>query len=188
MRTRGIQKVEVAKMAQRDSIGSGYCSDDEDETNPTTATGSDGASAETPLLGTPDQRSGKLTDLYRQKIQLLIYAYIFIIILGNSLLVPPMNAIMENIICRNAYPEVSHNLMDGDPRCKDPKVQGTLAMIMGWGATFECIPGILGAVPFGIMSDKLGRRPVLFLSTLGLTLYVIWTCIVCKSEWHIVLE
>ncbi|OIW31379.1 MFS general substrate transporter [Coniochaeta ligniaria NRRL 30616] len=81
---------------------------------------------------------------------------------------------MENIICRNYYPEVSDNVMAGDPRCKRDDVQGTLATIRGWAYTFDCIPGILGAVPYGIMSDKWGRKPVFVLAISGLVLSFAW--------------
>lgn len=88
---------------------------------------------------------------------------------------------MERSICKRKFPDVSASLFAGDPRCKDPKVQGSLAMILGWSASLESIPGLIGAIPFGMLSDRVGRRPVLFLSTLGLTLNTMWIVTICKS-------
>lgn len=136
------------------------------------------ATAETPLLGRDSPEEPR--DLYRQNVIILMFAFIFLIGLGAGLLFAPSSAIMENIICRSRYPDVTPNVMAGDPRCKEPAVQGTLATIRGWATTLDCIPGILGAVPYGIMSDKWGRKPVLVLSLLGLVLAVGWSFVVCK--------
>jgi MFS family permease len=89
-----------------------------------------------------------------------------------------MSAIMENIVCRRNYDDVSDNIFANDPRCKNPDVQGTLAMLRGWSYTFDCIPGMLGALPYGILSDKWGRKPVLVLSILGTVMSTIWIYVV----------
>lgn len=138
------------------------------------------ATAETPLLGRDSPEEPR--SLYRQNVIILIFAFLFIAELGGGLFVAPSSAVMENIICRNYYPEVSDNIMVSDPRCKRDDVQGTLATIRGWAYTFDCLPGILGAVPYGIMSDKWGRKPVFVLAIFGLVLSIGWVLIVCKSE------
>ncbi|KAL2133861.1 hypothetical protein VTI74DRAFT_1533 [Chaetomium olivicolor] len=65
-------------------------------------------------------------------------------------------------------------ILSDDPVCKGPDVQGYLAMLRGWQATFDCVPGIVGAVPYGVLSDRWGRRPVLALSLGGITLSLVW--------------
>lgn len=66
---------------------------------------------------------------------------VFIILLeaGASLIVIPVNEILETIICRNHHPtlEIGRN----SPICKDPDVQAELTMLRGWQNTLEFIPG-----------------------------------------------
>lgn len=45
----------------------------------------------------------------------------------------------------------------------------------------DCV-GILLSLPFGILSDHWGRKPVLYLSVLGLMLSETWIRLVCKRS------
>jgi hypothetical protein len=166
---------------------------------------------------------------------LLSLALVFLIELAIGMTTPPVNAIMESIICRQKHPELfppqDDNLDDvpaattipipptepnqptnpdtpttpwsaaaapaaetttkirhmagglilvDDPACKGADVQGYLAMLRGWTNTFEAFPGIIGAVPYGILSDRWGRRPVLALGMVGCVVSVAFTYGVCE--------
>jgi len=67
-----------------------------------------------------------------------------------------------------------------DPLCKGSDVQGYLATVVGWQSTFDSIPGIVGSVPYGVLSDRWGRRPVMGLSLVGIGLSFAWCYGVCK--------
>lgn len=69
-----------------------------------------------------------------------------------------------------------------DPVCKGADVQGYLVMLRGWQNMLDCVPGIIGTVPFGVLSDRWGRRPVMGLSLLGIVASVVWMYGVCKSS------
>ncbi|KAK4199848.1 major facilitator superfamily domain-containing protein [Triangularia verruculosa] len=134
-----------------------------------------------PPLTATISKNDELRNLIRPRVIILTFITLFLIELGIGITVAPINAIMESIICRQHYPKLPLSpikqfaggvaLID-DPICKSPDVQSELAMLRGWAQTFECIPGILGAVPYGILSDRWGRRPVLALSLFGCLLSV----------------
>ena len=136
----------------------------------------------------------------RPRVILLSLVLVFLLELSIGMSIPPMNAVMESIICRQAHPDVfvpppppppslgqaavagggGGLVLTDDPRCKGPDVQGYLAVLRGWQATFECVPGIVGAVPFGVLSDRWGRRPVLGLSLGGIVGSVVFMYGVCE--------
>lgn len=59
--------------------------------------------------------------------------------------------------------------------CKLPPIQSTVAKLRGILALLEAVPGLLLAVPFGILADKKGRRFVLNICMVGILLLEIWT-------------
>lgn len=111
----------------------------------------------------------------------IVSACIFLIILtelGAYLATIPLNQVLEEIICRNFHPDL---LLDpNDPRCKDRAVQTELSLLRGWQMTFDFVPGLLTAVPYGFVADKYGRELVLTLSMLGITLSSGFYILVCQ--------
>jgi MFS family permease len=86
---------------------------------------------------------------------------------GNYLGYAPHIEILESIICRQA--RGSNSFVRND-NCKSPEVQGELALINGWKDTFDQVPGILLALPYGFAADRVGRKPIMALSLTGLIL------------------
>ncbi|KAK3336087.1 major facilitator superfamily domain-containing protein [Cercophora scortea] len=128
---------------------------------------------------------GKDSDARRvlmRRVVVMAGVLMFIISLAGGLSVPPMTAAMEGILCRQMHPEVAHGIppirgvldVFKDRVCKENDVQRYLALLRGWGATFDCVPGLLTAIPWGIVSDRWGRQPVLVLGVLGLNLSIVW--------------
>ncbi|KAK4227516.1 major facilitator superfamily domain-containing protein [Podospora fimiseda] len=125
---------------------------------------------------------------FRAPVTILAFAILFLLELGAGTPTAPTSAIMESIICRQLHPdELSLPIGGGgihyagdvvlvdNPICKSADVQGRLAMIRAWGYTFDALPGILLSVPYGMLSDKWGRKPVMLLSLLGIILGQIFT-------------
>lgn len=111
----------------------------------------------------------------------------FLIELGDFIQKAPTMRAVEDILCRKYYESmsplgshISLPIPEGD--CKNAVVQGELAMLKGWDVTFSCIPGMLLAVPFGYISDRYGRKIVLLLSLLGVTLGLAWVIFIGKIE------
>lgn len=87
---------------------------------------------------------------------------------GDTLLSVPRTQIEEEILCRNLFPDVASSI--SDPRCKENNVQSELSMLQGLEVTFTLLPGLLMAIPYGIIADRYGRKFVLGLALLGIIL------------------
>ena len=134
---------------------------------------------EAPLLRIQGEDEPK--HLYRQNTTILAFVAIFLFELGIGTMTPAINSVMEDIICRDYYSIAGNPLsLSGDPRCKVSEIQGKLAMLRGWQTTFDCIPALVCAIPFGILADRIGRKPVLLLGAVGILLSLIWTDMVCE--------
>ncbi|KAL4867040.1 hypothetical protein BDV12DRAFT_172074 [Aspergillus spectabilis] len=94
---------------------------------------------------------------------------------GASLSIAPQTQILENIICHNLHPNVAAS----SSLCKDIDVRSELALITGWKETFDQIPGIILALPYGFMADRIGRKRVVMLSLLGLMMQEVAIRVIC---------
>ncbi|KAJ5458653.1 Major facilitator superfamily domaingeneral substrate transporter [Penicillium sp. IBT 31633x] len=96
----------------------------------------------------------------------------------------PQLAVYQDIICRN-YQANLHKAGNetlgppGSNPCKSEAVQGELALVIGYQNTFDVLPGLVLALPYGVLADSWGRKPILYLSVLGIMLGEIWVRIVC---------
>ena len=112
--------------------------------------------AETPLLANHTGQNGPTDEpavdgpgnLYKQNVIVLCLALALLASLGSGLLQPPTNALLEDIICRQHYPDAVGGFLSHDKLCRNPDVQGRLASIRGWASTFDAIPGSSHADPF----------------------------------------
>ncbi|KAK4144994.1 major facilitator superfamily domain-containing protein [Dichotomopilus funicola] len=160
-----------------------------------------------PTLSPSAAAASQLRALLRPRVIIVSLFLIFLLEIVIGVSVPPINAIMESIICRQVHPDLFPSPGQGhppvvepaiptlpdifsvvlpggglhrirhfaggvvlvdDPACKAPGVQGYLAMLRGWQSTFESIVGLIVTVPYGILSDRWGRRGVMALSMAGI--------------------
>lgn len=66
--------------------------------------------------------------------------FLFLVEVSQYILNPPMEQIMEDVICRRFHPDhtlAMPNVHDG--RCKDTDVQKTLAMVRSWGMSGDML-------------------------------------------------
>lgn len=86
-----------------------------------------------PLLAS-DMAASMVPDKSFRRLVLLMCAWLlFVIEVGQFILVPALKEVMEDIICRKHYPDHVIGLYkEVDKRCKDNSVQKTLAMVSAW--------------------------------------------------------
>lgn len=101
----------------------------------------------------------------------------FSVEIADSLLGVARTQVAESIVCRKRFPDVA--LGSSDPRCKDDKVQSELSMLQATEFSCALLPGLLTAVPWGVVADRRGRIFVLRLTMLGLVLYEGVNTIIC---------
>lgn len=97
--------------------------------------------------------------------------------LGGSMFIAPFMQLLEEAICRKYYSNVVFGI---DKRCKGDEVQKELVTLHSWSSTFMLIPGLVFAIPYGLIADSMGRRISLFLSLLGVLLMYISQLVVSK--------
>jgi MFS family permease len=111
---------------------------------------------------------------------------IFALSTGDQLQAPAQTRIFESIYCRQYYNEHDPSLIGSDggdgvaeEYCKNHVIQGEVAMLRGWQTTIEAFVMLLVSVPWGYAADVCGRKPVVFILTVGAFLRAAWIQIVC---------
>ncbi|KAF7720138.1 Uncharacterized protein PECH_001148 [Penicillium ucsense] len=136
-----------------------------------------------PLLG--DESSLRNPACSQQKkFMILTMCAIFVLAadIGAFVSLAPETAIYERIICRNQgilsdsvdTPLVGVPPANPNDPCKSESVQAELALIKGYKDMFEVLPSILLSLPYGVLSDHWGRKPVLLLGIVGIVLGEMW--------------
>ncbi|KAF3397997.1 hypothetical protein F1880_006430 [Penicillium rolfsii] len=105
---------------------------------------------------------------------------------GTDVSLAPETAIFEQIICHKQgllssgaeTPPTGHLPADGSNPCKSEAVQGELALVLGYKSMFEVLPSIFLSLPYGVLSDHWGRKPVIYLGVVGLLLGELWVRLV----------
>ncbi|KAL3453118.1 major facilitator superfamily domain-containing protein [Aspergillus insuetus] len=133
------------------------------------------ADENTPLLRVSPQRNSKQAHW----ILFVLSTVIVTIDFAGYLSVAPQTQILEDIICRDLHPD---SIALSSSTCKDADVQSELSLIIGWTETFNQLPGIILALPFGFMADRVGRKKVIILSLVGLILQEVALRIICWNS------
>ncbi|PVH96820.1 MFS general substrate transporter [Periconia macrospinosa] len=114
----------------------------------------------------------------------LFFAMVAIIDVGAYMSDAPKTRVFESNLCLQYYEANDPSQIGPDGNvpeslCKIDEVQQRLAMIFGWQDTFDAIPGMLLAVPFGALADRVGRKWIFAVSLVGLQLNCLWILLIC---------
>lgn len=145
-------------------------------------TGLDAADETRPLLNgvssTPEHgsRPGQRS---HWRIVATMAAIVLLLTSTANLALVPTTTILEGIVCRKYYADT--HLDPPEPvsdRCKVAPIQSEVAYINGWKDSLEILPGVLLAVPYGALSDRVGRKLVFLLAIFGCFMNDAWIRIV----------
>jgi hypothetical protein len=95
----------------------------------------------------------------------MILAFEVGIVMANG----PMTRIYESIACRQYYAEYDPRQIAADRQvpesmCKIKEVQTELAAVKGYMEFFDGVLSAFLAIPYGLLADRIGRKPIICLS------------------------
>lgn len=77
---------------------------------------------------------------FRRLVVAMCVLFLFIIEVSQYILNPPMEQIMEDVICRRYHPDHAIAMPQlHDSRCKDTEIQKTLAMVRSWSTSLDML-------------------------------------------------
>lgn len=117
---------------------------------------------ERPLLR-PKSADGQQRDHSRRVIA-VSFTTVLLTDLAASFLDAPQTSILETNICSLYYQHTSNSTSHD---CRAVPIQAELATVNQLLNTFNRLPGLFAAIPFGIIADRYGRRPIFILTILG---------------------
>ncbi|GIC85845.1 uncharacterized protein Aud_001685 [Aspergillus udagawae] len=121
-----------------------------------------------PLLGGQQKAASRWSSIY------WLSTVVFCLSAAGSILNVPLTQLIEENIC-------SRYVQQGAPierHCKTDEIQSRLAYLNGNLSLVEAVVGLFVAFPFGVLADRVGRKPVIFLSVIGTSLALAWELVV----------
>lgn len=156
----------------------------------------------TPAKRVPTFRAASWQAKTPGQIILLIAFTKFLVVLSGMMMMMPLYRLMEDALCHVYYNDDSKDMIE-EMKCKVDEVQTRLSSLLGWlglvsaviskwSPSGKCacysymhafshanltLKGFLVAYPYGLLSDRVGRKPVLMLSYGGLAVGF------CSTPW-----
>ncbi|KFY64020.1 hypothetical protein V496_03525 [Pseudogymnoascus sp. VKM F-4515 (FW-2607)] len=115
----------------------------------------------------------------------LLTGVMFLVNFGAFMMTMPQFRIFEDIICHHYYDNLSgpsHLSLDtpiDESHCKVDPVQAELATVVAGLFVASSVPSLLLSMPYGILADRIGRKPVFILSVIGIELTELLNLVIC---------
>ncbi|OJD17208.1 hypothetical protein AJ78_02701 [Emergomyces pasteurianus Ep9510] len=123
----------------------------------------------------------------RMRLTVALFAIVLAFETGGSMLAAPMTRIFESITCLRYYEGqdptiIRENRYIPEELCKNKEIQGEVAIVKGYGELFDALSGVLLSLPYGLLADKYGRKPIFCICIPGFILNMIVTGVVLYAS------
>ncbi|EEH19456.1 hypothetical protein PABG_01775 [Paracoccidioides brasiliensis Pb03] len=130
----------------------------------------------------PDSTASSQRKL-RMRLTVVLFAIVLAFETGGSMLSAPMTRIFESITCQRYYEQHDKSKIGKDgyipeELCKNKEIQREVAIVKGYGELFDALSGVLLSMPYGLLADKYGRKPVFCICIPGFVLNMILTGVI----------
>ncbi|KAI2472605.1 MFS general substrate transporter [Annulohypoxylon bovei var. microspora] len=94
---------------------------------------------------------------------------------SSGLISIPVTRVVEDVVCRQHYGvEESAGVPIDEKQCKDDGIQSKVAFVMALSGSLDALVGFLAAFPWGLVADRIGRKPVFVIALFGMVLNIFW--------------
>lgn len=109
----------------------------------------------------------------------LLSLLLFTIITSAILVLMPILRLIEDMACHTFYGKPPSEPID-EHLCKVDEVQGPLAYFGGISALLGAIVSLVAALPYGVLADRVGRKPAFVLAYVGVLMAFAWAPLMLK--------
>lgn len=103
---------------------------------------------------------------------------------GGYLMAVPVLRVYEDIICHHYYDRLQgagYTALLGnidESMCKKDDIQNELSIVVAGSHFLGAITGLLATIPYGMLMDRIGRKPIFMLAMVGVVLEALWGLVV----------
>ncbi|KAK0648378.1 general substrate transporter [Cercophora newfieldiana] len=132
---------------------------------------------EGPVFDAPKPRHPGFASRFQARkpktIVFLLALLLFTVTTSGMLIIVPIFRLLEDAVCHSFYHKDRSEKID-ERLCKGDEVQGRLAYLGGWAALLNTVIGLIATLPYGVLADRIGRKPSFILAYVGILLAFGW--------------
>ncbi|KAK4101299.1 general substrate transporter [Parathielavia hyrcaniae] len=109
----------------------------------------------------------------RRTIIILLTLLMFTLVTSGMLILLPVFRLMEDAVCHEHYGKPRTEPIE-ERLCKVDGVQKELAYLGGISAMLNSVIGLIATLPYGVLADRIGRKPSFTLAYVGIVFVFAW--------------